>query len=488
MHKELTEEYLRFNPVSKQYVDSYDYFVEHLIQRIIDSQAVIEPQIEGVHIKLGKVRVEKPMVTEADGVRNPIYPMEARMRDLTYSAPLFLEMTQVINGVEKPKEDVPVGELPVMLKSRLCYLHGKSERELIEMGEDPLDSGGYFVINGIEKSLMTLEDLAPNRVFVSRDKEKDLVQAKVFSTREGFRGRCTVDRNKEGRMSVTLPSYARSLELILLLRSLGLDKNEKILAAFSPIKAVQNDVLLNIELDPSKGKKDALETIGKRAAPGQPLEYQIKRAELLLNRYLLPHIGTDEKDCFAKAYYLCRMSERAILVACRKRKPEDKDHYANKRLKISGKLMEELFRYAFQFLVKDVAYQMERANIRGRRMSLFAIVRPDAFTDRIKYSMATGNWVGGHTGVCQPVDRYNFISASAFLKRVTSPLAKKHSHFKARDLNGTHWGRLDPNETPEGPNCGLVKNLSLFCEVTTVVDEKRVEAALKKSGVTMRVD
>jgi len=485
---ELTVEYLRANPVSQQYVGSFDKFVENSIQRIVDAQSVIEPQIEGVYIKLGKVRVERPVVTEADGVRNPIYPGEARMRDLTYSAPLFLEMTQVTSGVEKKVEEVYIGELPVMLKSKLCYLHGKSERELIEMGEDPLDVGGYFIINGIEKSLMTLEDLAPNRVFVSRDKEKDLVQAKVFSTHEGFRGRCTIDRNKEGKMSVTLPSYARSLELILILRALGLDKEEKILSAFSSMKEVQNDVLLNLEGDATKNRKDALEVIGKRAAPGQPLEYQLKRAELLLNRYLLPHIGTDEKDSLAKAYYLCRMAERVILVASRKRKPEDKDHYANKRLKIAGKLMEELFRYAFQFLVKDVAYQMERANIRGRRMSLFAIVRPDAFTDRMKYAMATGNWVGGHTGVCQPVDRYNYISASAFLKRVTSPLAKKHSHFKARDLNGTHWGRLDPNETPEGPNCGLVKNLALFCEVTTVADEKRVEASLKKFGVTMRVD
>ena len=150
--------------------------------------------------------------------------------------------------------------------------------------------------------------------------------------------------------------------------------------------------------------------------------------------------------------------------------------------------MEELFRYAFQFLVKDVAYQMERANVRGRKMSMFAVVRPDALTERLKYSMATVNWVGGHTGVSQPLDRYNFISAMSFLRRVTSPLAKKHPHYKARDLNGTHFGRLDPNETPEGPNCGLVKGLALFSEVTTGGSEEEAEAHLKKMGVTLRVD
>jgi len=149
--------------------------------------------------------------------------------------------------------------------------------------------------------------------------------------------------------------------------------------------------------------------------------------------------------------------------------------------------MEEVFRYAFQFLVKDVAYQLERANVRGRRMTMFAVVRPDALSDRIKYSMATGNWVGGHTGVSQPLDRYNFVSASAFLKRVTSPLAKKHPHYKARDLHGTHWGRLDPNETPEGPNCGLIRNLSLYSQITVGRKAGSVENVLKKFGVSMNV-
>ncbi|HLD75972.1 MAG TPA: DNA-directed RNA polymerase subunit B'', partial [Candidatus Norongarragalinales archaeon] len=485
---ELTEAYLRQKSLVQQNIESYNKFVEEKMQEIVDAQAVIEPQVEGYLIKLGKIRAEKPMITEADGSRRPLFPMEARLRDLSYTAPLFLEMTQVINGVEKRPVDVFVGELPVMLRSKLCYLSGKNMAELMETGEDSKDVGGYFIINGTEKSLMTLEDLAPNRILVSREKDNDLVQAKIFSTRAGFRGRCTVDRTHDGRLSITLPSYNKALELVLVFYALGLDKPEKILEVFADYPEIYNDVVLNLELNPAKNRKDALEVIGKRAAPGQPVDYQVKRAELLLDRYLLPHIGVEDKERLNKAYFLCRMSERAILVANRRRVVEDKDHYANKRLKIAGKLMEELFRYAFGFLVKDVAYQVERANVRGRRMSMFALVRPDALTERIKYSMATGNWVGGHTGVCQPLDRYNYISALSFLKRVTSPLAKKHPHYKARDLNGTHWGRLDPNETPEGPNCGLVKNLSMSCEVTTGSSEKNVETILKKMGLTARLD
>ncbi len=484
---ELTREYLLDNTILKQNIDSYNKFLDGKLQEIVTAQSIIEPQIEGYSIKLGKIRAEKPMITEADGSRRPLYPREARLRDLSYTAPLFLEMTQIVNGVEKRPEDVFVGELPVMLKSKLCYLHGKGKQELIAAGEDYLDSGGYFIINGTEKSLMTLEDLAPNRIMVSREKDTGVIQAKIFSTRSGFRGRCTVDRSKDGKLNVTLPSYGKALEFMLVAHALGVDKEEKIMEVFSDHPEVYNDVMLNLEATPSKNRREALEMIGKRAAPGQPIDYQTKRAELLLDRYLLPHIGVDSTSRLAKAFFLCRMAERTILVANKKRVVEDKDHYANKRLKIAGKLMEELFRYAFQFLVKDVAYQIERANVRGRRMSMFALVRPDALSERIKYSMATGNWVGGHTGVSQPLDRYNFISATSFLKRVTSPLAKKHPHYKARDLNGTHWGRLDPNETPEGPNCGLVKNLALFCEVTTGVEEKQIESSLKKMGVTLKV-
>lgn len=479
----LTKSYLRENSLAKQYIEAYNKFIDEGLQNIINTQGAIEPEVEGVSFKLGKIRVEKPMVTEADGSRRPLYPMEARLRDLTYAAQMYLEITPTFDGSEKKTEEIFIGELPVMLRSKLCYLNGLSGEELLKAGEDPMDVGGYFIINGTEKTLMTLEDLAPNRVFVSHESEEGETQAKVFSTRYGFRGRCTVDRTKEGKLWITIPAYARPLEFILIMRALGFERSDKILGAFSEEDIVRNDVLLNLEEEEVKTKREALETIGKRAAPGQPIEYQLKRAEILLDRYLLPHIGVDEKSRATKALFLARMAERAVLVAHYKRAVDDKDHYANKRLKIAGKLMEELFRYAFGYFVKDVTYQSERTSVRGRKMSISAIVRPDALSDRIRYSMATGNWVGGHTGVCQPLDRYNFLAATAFLRRITSPLAKKHPHYKARDLNGTHFGRLDPNETPEGPNCGLVKSLSLLCETTTGADERGVENMLRKIGV-----
>ncbi|MDD5336873.1 MAG: DNA-directed RNA polymerase subunit B'', partial [Candidatus ainarchaeum sp.] len=70
--------------------------------------------------------------------------------------------------------------------------------------------------------------------------------------------------------------------------------------------------------------------------------------------------------------------------------------------------------------------------------------------------------------------------------RLVSPLSKKHPHFKARDLHGTHWGKICPNETPEGPSCSLVKNLSIMAEVSTGADESEIGAVLKSFGVKER--
>ena len=482
----LIESYFREQTLVKQHLESYNKFVEHGIQGIIDKVKVIDPNVEGYQLRLGKVRVEKPTIVEADGSRRQILPMEARMRNLSYAAPVFLEIVPVFQGVERRgASEVFIGELPVMLKSKLCHLDNMTGDELADAGEDQNDPGGYFIINGSERVLVSIEDLAPNRIMVSKEKDGALVTSKVFSTRYGFRARCAVERKREGALSVVFPASPKDLGLIAVLRALGLETDEEINAAFSDMLEVKNDMLLNMEMDTSKSMAGAFEYMGKKAAPGQAKKYQKKRAEILLDTYLLPHIGTTVEDRKAKAYYLVKMTERGIRVAWRLSPSDDKDHYMNKRIKLTGNLMEELFRYAFQFLIKDVAYQVERAMARGRRLVVQTIVRPDALTERIRYSMATGNWIAGQQGVSQLLDRTNYLSTMSHLRRIISPLSRKHPHFKARDLHGSHWGKLCPNESPEGPSCALVKNMALLCEISTGEKEDVVEQLLKKTNVTI---
>ncbi len=482
MQKTLLEAFYRDNSLVKQQLESYNSFIKTGMQRVIDRIGVIQTNVEGFELKLGKIRVEPPRHYEVRGGYRTIYPLEARLRNLAYASPIFLEIVPVFNGVERPTySDIFIGELPVMVKSGLCPLSKMNKEELIEKGEDPDDPGGYFIINGSERVLVSVEDLVPNKIMVTN--ERGGVVAKVFSTRHGFRARCTVTRNKEGLFTVEFPSAPPGVSLVQVLRVLGLETDLKIISAFTNKRYIQNDVLLNTEVEKSKNKEEAIDQLSKKLSPGQPEEFRLNRMDTLLDNYLLPHVSVSQDGRMEKVKYLIRMAERAAAVSGKRLAQDDKDHYANKRVKLAGHLMEELFRYAFQFLIKDLVYQSSRADARGRRLQVHTLVRQDALADRIRYAMATGNWVGGHTGVSQLLDRVSYLATLSHLRRVISPLSKKHPHFKARDLHGTHWGKLCPNETPEGPSCSLVKNLSIYANASLEVEDEEIVNILKTFGV-----
>jgi len=478
----LIDAYYRVNPLVKQQLSSYNNFLDRGVQNVVDRIGRISTNVEGFELKLGKVRIEQPRYYEVKGGYRQIFPNEARLRNLNYASPVFLEMVPVFNGVERPVySDVFIGEIPVMAKSKLCYLNNLSRDGLIENGEDPEDPGGYFIVNGSERVLVSIEDLVPNKLMVT--KERAGVVSKIFSTRHGFRARCVVTRSGEGAFSVEFPSAPGGLSLVQVLRVLGLERDPDIMKEFTDNKMMRNDVILNLEMEETKTREEAVDSLSRRLSPGQPPEFRLTRMENLLDNYLLPHIGVTKTARMAKSRYLIKMSERATQVAYGEVAPDDKDHYANKRVKLAGELMEELFRYAFQFLIKDLVYQASRADARGRRLQVHTLIRQDAMGDRIRYAMATGNWIAGQTGVSQLLDRVSYLSTISHLRRIISPLSKKHPHFKARDLHGTTIGKLCPCETPEGPSCSLVKNLAVMAEVSIGVDDEEILNLLKAYDV-----
>ena len=235
-----------------------------------------------------------------------------------------------------------------------------------------------------------------------------------------------------------------------------------------------------------KDEEDALDRIGKFVAPGQVIDYRLRRAQEVIDAFLLPHIGQKAEHRLAKAYYLVMMATRAIERAYKLRGEDDKDHYANKRLELSGKLMEHLFRYSFKYFIKDLKFQIDRTITRRRKLNISTVVRPGAVTERIRFAMSTGNWIGRATGVSKFMDRVNYLAPLTDLRKVKSPLDKNRELYEARDVHGTHFGRLCPIETPDGPQCGLVKNLALMAEVTTETSEEPVERLLKEMGVKLK--
>ncbi len=482
----LINSYFRNKNIAQQEIDSFNQFIDQKLEEIIDENKVISPKIEEVRIELDKIEVQRPQIIEADGSpRTEFHPMEARLRNRTYSAPIFLSMKLLRREVEQDARRAYIGEMPIMLKSNRCWLEGKNEEELIEMGEDPKDFGGYFIINGSEKALMTQEVLASDRVLVSHQPQ-DKAIAEVISTRGAFKGRVRISRGPDGILNVTFPSSPRRLKLTVLLRALGLITDKEIMGAFPEEPEIVNDILLNLEQTEIKDQKEALDRIGKFVAPGQVIDYRLRRAREVIDAFLLPHIGQTEKDRLAKAYYLTMMATKAMELAYGLREEDDKDHYKNKRLELSGKLMEHLFRYSFKYFIKDLKFQIDRTITRRRKLNISTVVRPGAVSERIRFAMSTGNWIGRATGVSKFMDRVNYLSPLTDLRKVKSPLDKNRELYEARDVHGTHWGRLGPIETPDGPQCGLVKNLSILAEVTTEAGERPVESYLNKMGVKLK--
>ena len=479
----LINSYFRNKNIAQMEIDSFNQFVDLKLNEIINENKTIVPKIEEVRIEIDKLEVLKPRIIEADGSpRTNFYPMEARLRNRSYAGPIYLSMKLLRRDVEQDQKKAYIGELPVMLKSNKCWLYGKSEEELIEMGEDPKDFGGYFIINGSEKALMTQEVLASDRVLVSRQAQGKVI-AEVISTKGAFKGRVRISRTIDGALNVTFPASPRKLRLFVLLKALGLTSEKDIIDAFPEEQEVMNDVLLNLENIEEKNQEDALDKIGRFVAPGQVIDYRLRRAKEVIDAFLLPHIGQKEPDRLAKAYYLAMMATKAIELANGLREEDDKDHYSNKRLELSGKLMEHLFRYAFKYFIKDLKFQIDRTITRRRKLNISTVVRPGAVSERIRFAMSTGNWIGRATGVSKFMDRVNYISPLTDLRKVKSPLDKNRELYEARDVHGTHWGRLDAIETPDGPQC-IAPETTITLSNGTIIPIKEYENIWKKQRVS----
>jgi len=493
----LSKAYLKREKIAQHQLDSFNYFLDEGMQKIIEEQAYAQTSIGGeeegkgkykLGVKFGKISVGVPKAREADGSYEIIFPLQARLRNLNYSAPVYLGMKLVKiyeNGEieeEGEEKEIEIGELPIMLKSKKCNLYGLSDEELKEIaGEDPLDPGGYFIINGSEHVIITLEDLAPNRIFVNFEEKygSKTVVAKVFSLKHGFRVPIRVEIGKKNILEVSFPAVGRKIEFVTLMRALGLESDEEIMKAVSDDPQIGKYIRGNIEESKVHTKEEAIDTLGRKVAPTQAKEYRERRVNYIFDRYFLPHLD----DKIAKAHFIGRMAEACYELFLGRRGEDDKDHYANKRLKLAGDLMEDLFRVSFTRLVRDMRYQLERANMRSRELKIATAIRSDVLTERILHALATGNWVGGRAGVSQLLERSNYVATLSHLRRIISPLSRAQPHFEARDLHPTQWGKICPTETPEGPNCGLVKNFSQMVELSVGEDHKSFKNTLYELGV-----
>ncbi|RLJ09730.1 MAG: DNA-directed RNA polymerase subunit B'' [Candidatus Aenigmatarchaeota archaeon] len=487
--KLLLKKYFDENSFVEASIKSFNHFLEKGLQEIINETSeitppILPPNVEEFKIKLGNISVLKPEIIEADGSKRSIYPAEARIRQLTYAAPVHLEVSSYINGVQRESFLAHVGNLPIMVKSKNCYLAGLSRSELLKLGEDPDDVGGYFIINGSEKVVVMIEDLAPNRFTVEKAKlGPSAFIGTIFSERNALRIPHTLEKMRDGIFYLSF-SRLKRIPLALVIKALGLIKDEDV------VKFVgfqdPSEVIVNLyEFIDIKTQEAALDAIAKRIGFTQPKEQRIKRVEEILDRFLLPHIGTNPDVRIWKAVQLCKIWKKFLMVSNGITEQDDKDHYANKRLKLAGDLLEDLFRVNLRILIGDLLYNFQRIVKRGKIPSIRVIIREKLLTQRLHSSMATGAWVGDRKGVSQRIEHLNYLQTLSQLQRVVSPLSSSQENFEARSLHPTQLGRLCPTETPEGTNIGLRKNLALLARVTLQVDEAKILPVLEKAGLKL---
>jgi len=460
-------------------VDSFNHFVEEGVQNIINEieTVIMNPELGDMKMKFGKVRIGKPTVKEADGSTRQIYPNEARIRNLTYSAPVFVDITPIVNGIQEKPERVHIGDLPIMVKSKLCSSYGLMDKELIQNGEDPKDPGGYFIVNGTERVLVLIEEITPNKPIFER--EGDYISVRINSERSGFKQRHMVERKPDGEINISFANI-RKLSIIVLLKALGLETDKEICESISNDPRILNELYINLYQCEVTNSDEAIDLIGRKLRVSE--DYRTERVNQILDRYLLPHIGQKTESRLEKAEVLSKIIKKIVMLSMDMIPQDDIDHYSNKRLLMSGELMGQLFRSILLGrwgLLAKMNYNYQKLKKRGKKPTMQGIIEANAVTKQILSSLATGNWIGGRTGVSQRLDRSSYVKTISHLRSIISPLTSTQEHFKARQIHPTEWGRLDPAETPEGSSIGLRKHLAMLAEITPGLPEKENERILK---------
>ena len=480
--------YLEENDLLEINLRSFEYFADVEMTKIGRELGTFSPRIlpsglKDLQFKIEKIWLSKADFMEKEGVSRLIYPNEARIRNITYSGMVYMEFSVFENESFKSKYQVGIGRLPIMVRSKYCNTYGLSEEELIKIGEDPTDRGGYFIINGSERVIILSEELATNRFYVQEDSSPVRYSGYLLSESLTLQKAHRLELMKDGILYLTFERYKR-VPLIPLLKALGLEKDVEIAQLINEEDNFEETFINLLEYQDIQDKESAIAYLAdKLKLTGSP---EVKREKLLgiLDTVLLPNIGTSPEDRLWKAYNLAKMARKLLLLAHGEIGEDVKDHFANKVVRTPGDLLREWFLITLRTLMNDAMYQYERLVRRGKIPTYTSIFRSKIFTERFETAMGTGKWTRNRTGISQQLDRTNKISVLSHLTRVVSSISEEAELLEARMVHGTHWGRLDLIETPEGHETGLRKNLTILSRISfEEVDKRELIEKLEEIGL-----
>lgn len=535
----------KFSLVNHQQ-ESYDNFVENVLPSIVKENSVLVASYpmdldskyqKRLEFVFQDITIQPPSLKEASGFINQIRPGEARIRGATYASSVFVTIEQrtlhvpIENGhligeaaellEKKTYTHMLLCRLPVMIGSCIDPLRKRGELR----GECPYDDGGYFIINGQEKVVISQERLRTNFPYVFAPRKsagsvgtglgKSLLCCEVRSSHESkLRSTSTLVLHlleaKDGQppeLVAVLPYLECPVSLPWLLMLLewdpyedGADEIIRIavgdlasheLRRDSPKAAMLSLITALAHRMEAEGrattKAAVLDAVGRRGTHEVDQERRDKYVNYICCSETLPHMGVDNSAAtkFGKRVYLGHMVSKLIGVLLGLLPYDNRDHYCNKRLDCTGPLMAHLFRQLYRSFLKSLQAQIQKAVTVGKFVDLVdsRFVNHKRISAGFKLAFGTGNWgtpkaaggqgtAVGQVGITQALSQLSGISATAHARRLNTPLHKEGRNPKPRQLCSSAWGIVCATETPEGIACGLVKNLA---------NETRVRVGTKTS-------
>jgi len=507
-------------------IESYNNFINYQVQRTIqmfnpvtihsenDYVAETDKYFLEIFISFVNFKLYPPQIHENNGATKTMLPQEAKIRNFTYASTMTVDINiqyvirttdsmDTPRTIEKTLPKINIGKMPIMLKSSVCVLTQNPHLSHNYTGECSMDCGGYFIIKGSEKTVLGQERAAENRIycFDGKNTTKWSWYAEIKSVPDF---KCISPKQIEMLLSnknngfgygiyVNVPRIKQPIELFTLFRALGV-MSDKEICSYILLNNETGNQGINVShlqasaIDANKymTKEDAFNHIATYAAY-TPINMdketgQRKKREFtqdVLNNDLFPHCKTLQQ----KLYLIGYMAHKLIQTSLGYIPPSDRDSYVNKRIELTGTLLNNLFRNYFNKLVKEMQKHIVREINGGswrstedygnivNNINIYKIMKSTTIENGMNRALSTGDFSikqsnTSKVGVAQVLNRLTYVSSLSHLRRINTPLEKSGELIAPRKLHNTTWGFLCPAETPEGQSIGVVKNISYMAHIT----------------------
>jgi len=507
-------------------IESYNHFINYQIQRTIqmfnpvlihsenDYVAEKDKYFLEVNISFVNFKLYPPQIYENNGATKIMLPQEAKLRNFTYASTMTLDIniqyvvrnTENMDNpkiIEKTLSKINIGKIPIMLKSSICVLTQNKQLNNDYTGECKMDCGGYFIIKGSEKTVLGQERAAENRIYCFDGKNttkwswfaeiKSVPDFKCISPKQIEMMIASKNNGFGHGIFVNIPRIKQPIELFILFRALGLENDKDICKhILLDIDDQDQKQLLNylqgsiIDANKYMSKDECIDYITNHAA-FTPLNMDKETGARKKKEFTIDVLDTDLfphcKTITQKVYLLGYMANKLINTSLGKIPCDDRDSYLNKRIELTGTLLNNLFRNYFNKLVKEMQKQIVREINNGSWKStedyeniinmtnIYKIMKSATIENGINRALSTGDFSikqsnSSKVGVAQVLNRLTYVSSLSHLRRINTPLEKSGELIEPRKLHGTTWGFLCPAETPEGQSIGVVKNISYMAHIT----------------------